>query len=164
MQAAASGFLAYRPASCPNCHSCKLWGHGCYHRKADRTPEARKFLNPVPIARYLCTVCAHTCSRLPQCISPRRWYNWPRQQVVLLLLLGGCSLRKCSLQALLDRRTVRRWRDWLHDRSETFTFFLRSRFAELGRSAQDSAFWCNVMSSLGLGAAMAWLDCDLTVP
>lgn len=164
MQAAASGFLAYRPASCPNCHSCKLLCHGFYYRKADRKPQASKCLNPVPIARYLCPVCAHTCSRLPLCIAPRRWYNWMLQQTVLLLLLGGCSLRNCSVQTLFERRTVRRWRDWLNDRSVTFTFFLRSRFAELGRSADGDSFWRNVIDGMGLGAAMAWLDCDLTVP
>ncbi len=164
MQAGASGFVAYRPASCPNCHSCKLWCHGCYYRKADRRPGGHGALNPVAIARFLCATCLHTCSRLPLCIAPRRWHNWALQQAVLLLMLTGFSLNKCSGCTGLGRHTVRRWRDWLHDRSATFAFFLRSRFAELGRSVDGDSFWRNVIDAMGLDAAMAWLDCDLTVP
>ncbi|MBK9442558.1 MAG: hypothetical protein IPN53_15175 [Comamonadaceae bacterium] len=38
------------------------------------TPSA-KGCNPVPILRYLCNACKHTCSRLPACIAPRRWFD-----------------------------------------------------------------------------------------
>jgi hypothetical protein len=59
---------------------------------------------------------------------------------------------------------VRRWRDWLHSRSDTFAFFLRNRFADLGRSAQGSRFWRAVLDRMSLAHAMAWLDRDLVVP
>jgi len=85
----------YRPAACPHCGSGGVWHHGCYHRKADRLNSAEESLNPVPVRRFLCPGCWHTCSRLPACIPPRRWYDWFVQQAVLLLLLCGASLGQC---------------------------------------------------------------------
>jgi hypothetical protein len=32
---------------------------------------------------------------LPACIAPHRWYDWAKQQGVLLALLLGASLRAC---------------------------------------------------------------------
>ncbi len=59
---------------------------------------------------------------------------------------------------------MRRWWDWLRTRTERFAFFLRARFPELGRSADDGSFWRTVMSSMSLASAMAWLDRELIVP
>jgi hypothetical protein len=160
----AIGGHAYRPANCPHCRCGGLWHHGCYHRKADRRPassEPRR--NPVVILRFLCSACLRTCSRLPACIAPRRWYDWAVQQFALLLLLAGTSLRQSCLQTGRARSTVRRWRNWLQARSEQFTFFLRSRWPELGRLPEPN-FWRQVISSLSLAAVMARLDQDLVVP
>ena len=139
-QALAGDSDAYRPTACPHCHRGGLWRHGCYHRKADRSAGAGASLNPVAVLRFLCRACERTCSRLPACIAPRRWYDWAVQQVVLLLVLGGCSVHRCAVCASRDRHTVRRWRDWLRDRGERFAFFLRSRFPELGRVADHESF------------------------
>jgi hypothetical protein len=49
------------------------------------------------------------------------------QQFVLLMLLGGCSVHCCGVCSGRDRHTVRRWRDWLRERSEVFTFCLGVR-------------------------------------
>lgn len=152
----------YRPEACPHCRRAGVWRHGRYHRKADRS--AGGSLNPVPVLRFLCRACARTCSRLPACIAPRRWYDWVVQQAVLLLLLGGMSLRGCARCAGRDRRTVGRWRDWLRERGEQFAFFLRSRWPELGRAADFESFWRNVIDELSLQQAMSWLDHDLVVP
>lgn len=152
----------YRPAACPHCGCAGVWRHGCYHRKADRSADGA--LNPVAVLRFLCRVCVRTCSRLPACIAPRRWYDWVVQQAVLMLLLGGMSLHGCAHCSGLDRRTVRRWRDWLRKRGEQFAFFLRSRWPELGRVADFDAFWRNVIDELSLQQAMTWLDRDLVVP
>lgn len=154
----------YRPAACPHCRCAGVWRHGCYHRKADRGTGGGDSLNPVAVLRFLCRACARTCSRLPACIAPRRWYDWVVQQAVLLLLLGGVSLHHCARCSGCDRRTVRRWRDWLRRRSEEFSFFLRSRWPELGRLADHESFWRNVIDSVSLQQAMAWLDRDLVVP
>jgi hypothetical protein len=160
----ANGGDAYRPANCPHCRSGGLWRHGCYHRKADRSAlasESRR--NPVAILRFLCNACLRTCSRLPACIAPRRWYDWAMQQVVLLLLLAGVSLHQGCRQTGRARSTLRRWRDWLHARSAQFTFFLRSRLPELGRLPEPN-FWHQVIASMSLTDAMTQLDQDLVVP
>lgn len=164
LTAVATDAEIYRPQACPHCGCAGVWRHGCYHRKADRAVGADESLNPVPVLRFLCRACERTCSRLPACIAPRRWYDWVVQQVVLLLLLSGSSLHGCSRCSGRDRRTVRRWRDWLHDRSESFAFFLRGRFPELGRLADHESFWRNVIESVSLQQAMVWLDRDLVVP
>lgn len=154
----------YRPAACPHCRCAGVWRHGCYHRKADRSAGSGESLNPVPVLRFLCRACARTCSRLPACIAPLRWFDWVVQQAVLLLLLGGVSLHQCARCSGRDRRTVRRWRDWLHERSDALAFFLRSRWPELGRLADFESFWRNVIDEVSLQQAMAWLDRDLVVP
>jgi len=154
----------YRPAACPHCRCAGMWRHGCYHRKADRSADGGESLNPVPVLRFLCRACARTCSRLPACIAPRRWYDWLVQQAVLLLLLGGGSVRECARCTGLTRSAVRRWRDWLHERGECFAFFLRSRLPELGRWADFESFWRNVIDGVSLQQAMVLLDRDLIVP
>lgn len=154
----------WRPDACPQCRGTRLWSHGCYHRKADRGVGGKQSRNPVAVPRYLCRGCMCTCSRLPLCIAPRRWFDWAMQQTVLALLLAGCSVHRCARCTCRARRTVRRWRDWLGQRGETFAFCLRSRFAELGRSAEGDSLWRNVLDSMGLAQAMAWLDRELIVP
>jgi transposase-like protein len=154
----------YRPATCPHCGRAGVWRHGSYYRKADRGAGAVESLNPVPVLRFLCQACERTCSRLPACIAPRRWYDWVVQQAVLLMMLAGGSVHQCARCACLDRRTVRRWRDWLHQRGEVFAFFLRSRLPELGRHADHESFWRNVIDGVSLQQAMTWLDRDLVVP
>ena len=156
----ANGGGVYRPANCPHCQAGGLWHHGCYHRKADRSGARR---NPVAILRFLCNVCRRTCSRLPACIAPRRWYDWTMQQVVLLLLLFCGSLHQGCRQTGRARSTLRRWRDWLLARSEQFTFFLHSRLPELGRLPEPD-FWPQVISSMSLACVMTQLDQDLVVP
>ncbi len=152
--------VVYRPAACPHCGLAGLWGHGCYDRKADRRPRAPGTLNPIPIPRFFCQGCRHTCSRLPECLAPRRWYGWAWQQVVLLLLLGGCSLHWCTAQTGLDRRTVRRWWVWLGSRSDEFGLFLRARFPELGRAVECLGFWRGCLNAMPLSQAMVYLDLE----
>lgn len=154
----------YRPGACPHCRRAGVWRHGCYHRKADRGTGGGESRNPVPVLRFLCLACARTCSRLPACIAPRRWYDWAVQQAVLVLLLGGMSLHGCARCSGFNRRTVQRWRDWLRERGEQFTFFLRSRWPELGRAADFESLWRTVIDEMSLQRAMSWLDRELVVP
>jgi hypothetical protein len=86
------------------------------------------------------------------------------QQVALQSLLLGWSPHRCSRCLCFARRTVQRWWRWLNAGSETFTFFLRSRFPEWGRSIDVPAFWRKVLSDMPLANAMAWLDRDLVIP
>lgn len=154
----------YRPANCPHCGLGRLWRHGCYLRKADRQLPAARSLNPIPIPRYCCAGCRHTCSRLPGCLAPRRWYDWAVQQRALLALLSGRSLRAVSLLTGLPRQTLRRWHHWLSAQHEPFAFALRSRFPELGRAAGFSEFWQTCWQTRPLANTMAWLDQQMTIP
>lgn len=154
---------SYRPDRCPHCGGACLWGHGCYCRKADRSEDG--LLNPVPVPRFLCPSCNRTCSRLPLCICPRRWYGWALQQLVLSLLLIGASLRRVTTVTGLGYDTVRRWWRWLCEHHQRFAFGLCSRFAELGRTADLRAFWLTCLRGMPLCRAMAWLDGDgMAVP
>ncbi len=146
----------YRPKQCPHCGHGALRCHGHYERKADR--EGSGIWNPVSILRYLCPSCGRTCSRLPTCVPPRRWYGWALQQKLLLLLLSGFSLYAVALTAQPCRDTCRRWMRWLNDRYELFGFHLRNPFPVLGRTVDWQEFWRSCMETLGLDAAMAWLD------
>ena len=85
------------------------------------------------------------------------------QQIVLMLILTGCSVQGCANFSGRARSTVRRWSCWLSERGNLFAFHLRSRFAELGRRPQG-AFWHQLLPDMGLMSAMSWLDRDLTVP
>ncbi|MCY0858713.1 DUF6431 domain-containing protein [Cupriavidus sp. D39] len=149
---------SYRPKVCIHCGGACLWCHGCYHRKADRGEDGS--LNPAPVPRFRCPTCRRTCSRLPLCICPRRWYDWALQQQVLLLLLIGASLRRVAAVFALSYHTVRRWWHWLQAHGATFMFHLRSRFAELGRAADSTTFWLTCFARMPLCEAMAWLDHD----
>lgn len=154
----------YRPSQCPHCQADQPWRHGCYKRKADRLAPTRASLNPVAVPRFRCRWCTRTCSRLPECLAPRRWYDWAVQQAVLLLLLAGCSVRQCAACTQRQRSTVQRWGAWLAERGSVFAFFLRSRFAELGRAGDGGAFWLGVLKMMSLSRAMAWLDLEVDVP
>jgi hypothetical protein len=75
-----------------------------------------------------------------------------------MLLLLGYSLYAVALVARPCRDTCRRWMRWLNVRYELFGFHLRTAFPGLGRTADGQAFWRSCMETLGLDAAMAWLD------
>ena len=154
----------YRPSACPSCGRGRLWCHGCYSRKADRSSSPAPSLNPVPIPRFICADCCCTCSRLPGCLSPRRWYEWVIQERALLCLLFGTSRRRSSADTGVARSTLRRWWAWLMERTDTFAFHLRSRFPHLGRTVDSTAFWKACLSELSLADAMGWLDQEVDVP
>jgi len=95
----------YRPACCLSCGKAGLWMHGSYPRKSDRSGE----LNPVFIPRFFCPCCHKTCSVLPECIPPTRWYLWEVQQVALLFLLAGKSAYAIAKELTPSRHTISRW-------------------------------------------------------
>ena len=86
------------------------------------------------------------------------------QTLVLLLILAGSSVRHCSQCSERARSTVRRWRDWLSDRGNTFTFWLQSRFPELGRHPNQDDFWRDVLQNMTLVQAMACCDAHMDLP
>ena len=144
----------YRPERCPHCGKAGVWCHGAYARKADREGRCDACLNPVPIPRFFCPHCQATCSRLPQCLAPRRWYGWAMQQAVLWLLAGGRSIRGVSRELRPSRRTVGRWRQGFQSRFPLHAACLRSRFPQLGHHEGFHAFWGACLTLMPLSLAM----------
>ena len=154
----------YRPPCCPTCGLRDLCPHGSYERKADRGGGGGDSLNPVAIPRFYCAGCGSTCSRLPECVAPRRWYGWERQQAVIEAGLADATVRSASEAVAVSRHTVRRWWRWFCARAESFMFHLRSRFADLGRGGDVRGCWRRCLEQMALSRAMAWLDLGLDVP
>ena len=149
----------YRPRCCSKCGHGILWSHGYYFRKAVRglafDDGSQK---PIPIPRYFCFSCQRSCSRLPECIPPRRWYSWQSQQRALQYLLTIFSLHGCSTLLGIGRSTLRRWWNWLTSSTPTFEFFLRSRYPEWGRAINSPSFWQACLGNMPLSEIMACLD------
>lgn len=145
-------FVRYMPDQCPHCSKSNLWRHGDYPRKADRNPGSN--LNPVPIPRFYCPDCRRTCSTLPECLPPRRWYPWLIQQAVVALLLSSASLKAAAKQIRASRSTVRRWWGRLKARFHQHRQVLVSRYADLGRTAGFVHFWKVCLERIPLSSVM----------
>ncbi len=147
----------YCPDNCPHCSSCNLWLHGVYYRKA---ACENGDVGPIPIQRFICVPCKHTCSVLPEYIPPKRWFHWVLQEMALALLLMGTSLLGAWL-ALFDRQprgpslsTLHRWSAWLRRHYSLHRLHLCSQFPELGRSANFTEFWQVCLQKMSLSSAM----------
>ncbi|MBU0500389.1 MAG: hypothetical protein KJ558_12965 [Gammaproteobacteria bacterium] len=148
----------YRPDRCPCCGlGGRIWSHGVYYRKANRHREPG-VVSLIPIPRFFCGGCRRTCSRLPECLPPRRWYPWLVQQILLCCPLTGGFLNKAAALIGVDRHTGRRWWNGLQDRTAVFALHLKERFADLGRQADFQDFWSGCLACLPLSGAMAILD------
>ena len=155
----------YRPAQCQSCGLKGVWAHGCYVRKCDRGLPEHGAKNTIPIPRYYCPGCHHTCSRLPSCVAPRRWYLWWVQQQALLALLLGDPVRAVSRRFMPGRHTLRRWLAWLHQKDLGYRFTLATYFTTLGHHQWWGDYWHQAMSCQGLDVLMATLDRDgLCIP
>lgn len=149
---------SYRPKMCP-CGFSKLWFHGSYTRKFVQYDLGDLRLDPVPVLRFYCPDCKHTCSVLPECIPPRSWFLWKTRQVIFLLLLAGNSLDRthASNGSPVSRDSIKRW--WRHFRSEfsTYSFHLLTFFPCLGRHPELSDFWRTLLGLRSLSSAMLML-------
>lgn len=148
---------AYKPAQCPGCSSHRLWSHGTYERKA-RCENGHRC--PILIPRYICALCKHTCSTLPEFIPPRRWYHWAIQQMALSLLLLGHSVLSVWAR-LFDRApcgpspsTLQRWRQALKARYPRHRLALCSALPTLGYTSGFTDFWQACLQKLPLSSAM----------
>jgi len=149
---------AYRPEHCPHCGKGGVHRHGHYERNVPRGEGLAFALGLLLIPRFFCPKCHDTCSRLPECLSPKRQYWWASQQAVLELLILGASIRAVARRLRPSRRTISRWWQWLAARFDTHALHLRSRFAELGRAVDWKGFWARCFERMTLGGAMGWLD------
>jgi hypothetical protein len=136
---------------CSNCGHHFLWYHGTRFRKPDRSSGE---LNPVPIQRFYCPECKQTCSVLPACIPPRRWYSWPAQQLALVLGLLGKSYRSIATQLKIGRSTVSSWWARLQERFLLHADVLRNHNPELGSTTSFLSFWKAVLDKISLAEAM----------
>lgn len=152
-----------KPLSCPHCHKRgSLWSHGHYNRKADRQGGA---LNPIPIFRFYCHLCHRTCSVLPECIPPRRWYLWQTQETCLKAFFNGDKVQKIKQLLLPSRQAIMRWLHWAFDRFKEFRLDLQSRFSVLGYENEAFGWWKALLEKVSLSTAMVILNCmGLTVP
>jgi transposase-like protein len=94
---------------CEHCNKLNPWKHGTRTRKTDRESPSAESLNPINIQRYYCTGCNKTFSSIPECISPRRWYSWIAQQVVLMLFISGKSPYAIAKKCKPSYKTIKRW-------------------------------------------------------
>ena len=149
---------AYRPERCVHCGKGGVHRHGRYERNAPRGEGLALSLGSLFIPRFYCPNCRGTCSRLPGCFSPRRQYWWATQQVVLIRLMMGVSVRAVARSLWPSRRTISRWWHGLMVQFPVHSLHLRSRFPELGRTVDWKAFWMCCFERMSLGEAMDWLD------
>lgn len=145
---------ALRPDRCPHCGKLGVWRHGCYPRKADRTNAGESSLNPIWIHRFFCPECHRTCSALPECIPPRRWYCWDVQQSAFLWLLAGKSLRTAARDVMPSRHTLTRWMARFQEQFAHHKDSLCHHCIELGRAVYFSNFWSKCLNLIPLSKAM----------
>jgi transposase-like protein len=143
-----------RPERCLCCGKSGLWLHGSYPRKADRSCGISRSLNPIFIQRFFCSNCRRTCSALPECIPPRRWYLWEVQQAALVLLLVGKSLYAAAKEVTPSRHTLGRWLKRFREQFFHHKDALCNYKADLGRTTGFSDFWQASLKELSLAQVM----------
>jgi transposase-like protein len=144
----------YLPDQCPSCGRAGLWRHGYYTRKSDREGQG---LNPIPIPRFRCPHCRRTCSSLPQCIPPRRWYLWTVQELLIRLVLLGYSFNSVCHQWPPSRATLRRWWRRLQERFPRHRDALCARWPWAATAQGFRSFWRHCLSRQPLSEAMLML-------
>jgi len=146
----------HRPDYCVCCGKQDPWRHGTFTRQPDRENPSKKSLNPINIQRYFCNVCKKTFSALPECISPRRWYTWEAQQLILELHLLGISAYSIAKICIPSYKTIRRW---LARAKEQIIFHKGTlggidKFKDLNRTVDFKSFWHSCLDKMTLAAAM----------
>lgn len=140
--------------NCLYCGKSNPWRHGGYSREADRINPSSTSLNPVFIQRYYCPSCHKTCSVLPECIPPRRWYLWDLQQVIYLLYLSGMSAYAIAKTTQPSRQTIKRWILRFVEQFRLHKDTLCTYFCVLGRAINMTDFWQTTLQMMHLSAAM----------
>ena len=143
----------YRPQCCPHCGGSVMWYHGSYDRKSDRN-GLQSTLNPITIPRFFCPNCKRTTSVLPECISPKRWYVWKKQQEVILLFLSRVSVRAIAKQVTPGRSTISRWISWIQDRYRKHKDVICNYFPNFGLANNYEDFWKTCFKEMSLSKAM----------
>jgi hypothetical protein len=145
---------------CPygDCGKSGLWRHGYRYRKADRENEPRSTLNPVAILRLYCPACKRTCSLLPECIPPLRWYLWVIQQAAMHAYFIGQSFNKISQQIKPSRWTIGRWVKRWQEKFKEHALHLKTKWSWLGYHTSFNDFWIAILKKVELSHAMIFLS------
>ncbi len=138
---------------CP-CGRAHPWRHGDYARSSDRLNSSEKSLNPIFIQRYYCPGCRKTCSALPECIAPWRWYLWETQQEAIFLMLLGQSAYAVEKQMKPSRYTLARWLAWIMSQFSLIKDTLCVHFPDLGIFTKPFDFWQALFKKISLATAM----------
>jgi len=141
---------------CPHCGAINsLWKHGFYKRKPDReTGECNFTLHQ----RFKCCMCQKTCSVLPECISPRRWYIWELQESALRQYLNGTSIKSIAKSILPSRKTISRWINELKENFLVYADKLKNLSPDLGRYGNFTTFWRGCLNKWQLSKIMLTLN------
>ncbi len=95
---------------------------------------------------------------LPECIAPKRWYQWQVQEQCLVACFDGDSSQEIARQFSPSRQTVVRWMHWVVDRFKDFRPDLQSRFPVLGYESEAFGWWKRLLQKTSLAAAMVILN------
>ncbi len=153
------------PEHCPYCGYNVLAPYGFYNRQSHRENDLGHSLNPIPIRRFHCKNCKRTCSSLPECIPPRRWYIWSTQQECLQGHLEGESLETISNKVRPSLKTIHRWLTRLKEQFLQHLDQLKQQLPELGRLSGFAEVWRSCLSSMRLSQAMLILhEAGIPVP
>jgi transposase-like protein len=144
----------HRLERCLCCGKQYPWLHGCYPRKADRSSNQEESLNPILIQRYYCPGCHKTCSVLPECIPPHRWYLWEIQQIALMLILKGASFNSTAKEIIPSRHTISRWIARIKEQFHLHKDTLCNHIIDLGRTIGFADFWQACLGHFSLAQAM----------
>ena len=148
------------------CRTCTICGiadalhlHGYSYRKSDRnTNPYKKSLNPLKIIRCLCKICKRTCLAIPECISPKRWYIWQKQQYVINSRLNGKTWACISAATDISIKTCRRWYHWLNNKFNAHAHILKNVAGNLHQILADcidfKSFWQKCFAHISLDRAM----------
>lgn len=150
---------------CPRCHADALIKYGFYHRKACRTKETEPGLNPVSIQRYFCKACGRSCSALPECIPPHRWYLWDVQEDALKATICGKSYRSIAKALTPSRGTIARWIKRFKTQWRLYADHFRQYSPKLQRASEFQSFFSELLSVRALASVM--LSCHrgkITIP
>ena len=142
------------PRCCPSCGKSGLWLHGCYPRKANRSDNQDQLSNPISIQRYYCPACRKTCSLLPECLPPRRWYLWEVQQSALILVFSGLSFNAAAKKVAPSRHTISRWAARLTEQFRLHKDILCGHIIDLGQRTGVHDFWQACLNKISLAQAM----------
>lgn len=143
----------------PDCGKSGLWRHGFRYRKADReNNDQSSSLNPIPILRLYCPGCGRTCSLLPECIPPFRWYLWRVQQTAIELFFSGMSLNKINQKILPSRWTIKRWITRLEGRFVLHALHLKTKWSWLGYHTTLNKFWPALLAAMDFSHGMLFLN------